>query len=86
LARHNKWEDIAASLRKRIVSGELKPGQDFPSTLELMEEFKVYASTIQNAINALIREGLILSPGSGSKRRFVRPLVERSTRPKEQTV
>lgn len=74
------WQDIAAVLRERIQSGQLKPGQKFPTNMELMKEFGVYVSTIQNAVNALIREGLVISPGSGNKRRLVRPLNERSTR------
>lgn len=80
MARYKRWEDIATVLRKRIIEGEYKPGQDFPSTLELMNEFQVYTTTIQNAINALIREGFIFTRGSGIKRRIVRPLIERSAR------
>lgn len=74
------WQDIAQILRDRILSGQLKPGQEFPTNLELMKEFNVYVSTVQNAVNALIREGLVISSGSGNKRRIVRPALERSVR------
>ena len=80
MARHKVWEDIADTLRHKIVNGLLPPGSEFPSTKELMLEFDVHAGTIQNVVNALIREGLVISFGSGSKRRIVRPLLQRSTR------
>ncbi|MCL6559479.1 MAG: GntR family transcriptional regulator, partial [Firmicutes bacterium] len=80
MARHKKFEDIAAVLREKILTGKLKPGQDFPSTLELIKEFEAHPVTIQNAVNALVREGLIITFGSGIKRRIVRPVIERSVR------
>lgn len=80
MARQNKWEEIANILRNRILSGELKPGQDFPTNMKLMKEFDVYIGTIQQAINALIQEGLVVTFGSGTTKRMVRTLVERSVR------
>lgn len=80
MARNKKWEEVSDVLRKRIFNGEYKSGQDFPSTLELMNEFQVYAGTIQNAVNNLIREGLLITHGSGTRRRIVRPLLQRSVR------
>jgi GntR family transcriptional regulator len=73
-------QDIADVLRERIKSGKLKPGQEFPTNIKLMLEFNVHASTIQNAVNVLIREGLVVSPGSGNKRRLVRPPIKRLVR------
>jgi GntR family transcriptional regulator len=80
LAEQLSWQEIAAILRERILSGQLKPGQPFPTNKELINEFGVYVSTVQNAVNALIREGLVVTSGPGNKRRIVRPLLERSVR------
>jgi len=78
--RKSKWEEIADQLKMRIIDGELEPGQEFPTTVELMKEFNVYAGTIQQAVNRLIQEGLVISFGSGSSKRIVRHIVNRSTR------
>ncbi len=80
MARYKKWGDIAAILKERILNGTLKPGQEFPSTIELIKEFDVHTHTIQNAINSLIKDGYIMTYGSGIKRRIVRPVMERSVR------
>jgi GntR family transcriptional regulator len=45
-----------------------------------MKEFGSHSSTIQNAVNSLIRDGLIFSQGSNSNRRKVRPIPYRSSR------
>jgi len=80
LPRKFRWEDIAAELRRRILSGELKPGEKFPTNLELMKEFDAHSLTVHAAVQALIQEGLVFSHGHGGRERFVRPLPERSTR------
>jgi GntR family transcriptional regulator len=75
-----KWQDIYQQLRDRILRGQLKPGQDFPTNFELMKEFDAHAATIQNAVNALIREGLVYSAENTTKKRSVRPLPYRLNR------
>lgn len=80
MAKARKWEQIAHTLRQQILSGKLKPGQDFPTNLELMKMFEVHAATIQQAVNALIAEGLVVSAGSSSARRTVYKPPERSVR------
>lgn len=75
----NKWQEIYNILLNRINSEELKPGKEFPTNLELMKEFEVHAATIQNAVNELIRDGLVI-PLKGPKRRIVRPKPYRSNR------
>lgn len=79
LARR-RWQDIYQVLRDRIVNTEYAPGSEFPTNLELMKEFESHSSTIQNAVNNLIRDGLIFSQGSNSNRRRVRPIPYRSSR------
>jgi GntR family transcriptional regulator len=80
LARKSKWEDIAAVIRSRITSGELEQGGPFPTNFELMKEFDVHIGTAQNAVNALINEGLVITHGSGTQKRTVRRLIDRSVR------
>lgn len=81
MVKNNKkrWEEIADILRNRIISGTLRPGEEFPTNLELMKEFNVHTVTIQTAVSALIREGLVMSTGTKLPRK-VRPLPHRSVR------
>ncbi len=80
MARKTKWEDIANVVRTRITSGELEQGGPFPTNVELMKEFDVHIGTVQNAVNALINEGLVITHGSGTQKRTVRRLIDRSVR------
>ncbi|MFZ5634686.1 MAG: GntR family transcriptional regulator [Bacillota bacterium] len=75
-----KFEDIADILRLRILTGQLMPGQDFPTTTELLREFGGTINTVQEAVRALIQEGLVITYGSGSRRRIVRPINQRTIR------
>jgi len=52
-------ELIAAQLRRRIVQGELKPGETLPSELLLMEQFGVSRPTLREAFRILETESLI---------------------------
>jgi GntR family transcriptional regulator len=80
VARNNKWQEIYQILRDRILNGDLKPGQEFPTNFQLMKEFEAHAATVQNAVNALIREGLVFSAGNTTQKRKVRPVPYRSNR------
>jgi DNA-binding FadR family transcriptional regulator len=52
-------ELIAVQLRRRIVQGELKPGETLPSELLLMEQFGVSRPTLREAFRILETESLI---------------------------
>ncbi|MBA4494314.1 GntR family transcriptional regulator [Paenactinomyces guangxiensis] len=80
MPKNNKWQDIYYILRDRIHQGELRPWQEFPTNFELMKEFEAHAATVQNAVNALIGDGLVFSAGNTTQRRRVRPLPSRSHR------
>lgn len=57
---------IAESLRARIQSGELRPGDKLPSKSMLGKEFGADAATVLNALNRLRSEKLVESrPRSG---------------------
>jgi DNA-binding GntR family transcriptional regulator len=58
---------IAATIRARIESGELKPGEPLPSIINLSEQYQVATRTIQKALAILKRDGLVESePGYGT--------------------
>lgn len=55
----NPYQTIAASLRARIVAGELQPGDLIPTVKQLAEQFSVTSSTAQRAVRVLSDEGLV---------------------------
>jgi len=61
---------IAANLRRRIVTGELAPGQTLPSETSLMAEFGVSRPTLREAFRILEAEAIITvvrGPKGGAK-------------------
>ena len=57
---------IAADLRKRIGSGELRPGEPVPSITTLCQEWQVARETAAHALTMLEGEGLVRRyPGRG---------------------
>ena len=61
---------IAANLRRRIVTGELAPGEMLPSETSLMSEFGVSRPTLREAFRVLEAESIITvvrGPRGGAK-------------------
>jgi DNA-binding GntR family transcriptional regulator len=54
------YRRIAAELRSRIESGELRPGEQVPSVSELCEAYGVTRNTALRALRLLRDEGLIV--------------------------
>jgi GntR family transcriptional repressor for pyruvate dehydrogenase complex len=52
-------ELVAAKLRKQIITGELRDGDEIPTELELLAEFGVSRPSIRDAFRILETEGLI---------------------------
>ncbi|MGW2371706.1 GntR family transcriptional regulator [Kitasatospora sp. NPDC001683] len=52
---------IAAYIRDKILSGDIKPGEDISSTSSLVEKFDASTTAVQNAMRTLREEGLITS-------------------------
>ena len=52
-------ELVAADLRRRIVTGKLKPGALLPSEAVLMQEFGVSRPTLREAFRILESEAII---------------------------
>jgi DNA-binding GntR family transcriptional regulator len=60
------YVQIAVSVRARIESGELKPGQAAPSITTLTQEWGVARETAAQAYRVLEAEGLVTRyPGRG---------------------
>jgi GntR family transcriptional regulator len=59
-------QQIAADLRAQIMSGDLAPGDQLPSTSQLVTQYNAANPTIQKAASALKDEGFLRSrPGAG---------------------
>ncbi|MGH3659952.1 MAG: GntR family transcriptional regulator [Micromonosporaceae bacterium] len=67
----NRYEQIAADLRRAIAGGELAPDDQLPTEDQLADRYTASLGTVQAAKRLLEAEGLIEGrPGKGS---FVRP-------------
>lgn len=61
------YEQIIYAVKKAIVSGQLKPGDAFPSVRELSRELKINPNTALKVINLLVQDNLLeIHPGIGS--------------------
>ncbi|ETK36856.1 TetR/AcrR family transcriptional regulator C-terminal domain-containing protein [Microbispora sp. ATCC PTA-5024] len=62
-----RYREIAADLRRRIESGELRPGDRVPSTREIVRLWGVAMATATKVLTELRREGLVRAvPGVGT--------------------
>ena len=52
---------LIESIKRRIVSGELLPGQRLPSVRDLAQTYAVNPNTAQRALSELERDGLVYS-------------------------
>ena len=63
------YQRIASDLRAQIMSGDLGPGTQLPSTPQLVEQYEAANTTIQKAVSALRGRGLPAQPdGQGRLR------------------
>src|SRR5215471_14253896 len=61
------YRQIADDLRQQIESGELRPGEQLKTEIELREKYDTSRNTIRDAIKLLITRGLIETrPGQGT--------------------
>lgn len=60
------WRQIYALLKARIDSGELPPGARLPSLLSMAQEYEVAVTTVRKALDALKRDGLVVTSPMGS--------------------
>jgi GntR family transcriptional regulator len=64
------YRQLAALLRAQIQSGELAPGTQLPTILQLAAKYEVATITVRKAITLLKDEGLVV--GVGGYGTFVR--------------
>jgi GntR family transcriptional regulator len=71
------FEQVVYAAKKAVISGQLAPGDAFPSVRALSKELKINPNTAHKIVAALINEGLLETrPGIGT---VVAPLPD-STR------
>ncbi|GHF47541.1 hypothetical protein GCM10010218_31170 [Streptomyces mashuensis] len=77
--RRSLHERIAADLRDEIMTGDLPPGANLPSTAQLKERFDASSATVQKALQLLKDERLVVGrPGAAVT---VREHRQRTMRP-----
>jgi GntR family transcriptional regulator len=54
------YRQIVYAATKAIVSGELQPGDAFPSVRELSQVLKINPNTAQKVVAELVRDGLLV--------------------------
>jgi GntR family transcriptional regulator len=61
------YRSIAEDLRRQIETGELRPGQQLRTEIELREHYNASRNTIRDAIKLLVTRGLVETrPGQGT--------------------
>lgn len=61
------YEQVAYAAKKAIVSGQMNPGDSFPSVRALSKALKINPNTAHKAITHLLNSGLIeVHPGIGT--------------------
>jgi GntR family transcriptional regulator len=61
------YEQVIFAVKKAFVTGQLKPGDVFPSVRELSRELQINPNTAQKIVAHLVREKLlVIQPGIGS--------------------
>jgi GntR family transcriptional regulator len=61
------FEQIVYASKKAMISGQLRPGDPFPSVRTLSKELKINPNTAHKIVAHLIREGLLEThPGIGT--------------------
>src|SRR5258708_19922664 len=61
------FEQIVYASKKAMVSGQLRPGDTFPSVRSLSKELKINPNTAAKVVAHLVNEGLLeMRPGIGT--------------------
>ena len=75
------YEQVVYAVKKAIVSGQMQPGDPFPSVRTLSKDLKINPNTAHKVVTNLIAEGLLeVHPGIGTivTKRPVSTAVERA--------
>ena len=61
------FEQVLFAVKKAVISGQLRPGDRFPSVRQLSLELKINPNTAHKAVAALVQEGVLqVMPGIGT--------------------
>ena len=61
------FEQVVYAARKAMISGQLRPGDPFPSVRALSKELKINPNTAHKVVSHLVSEGLLeTTPGIGN--------------------
>lgn len=61
------YEQVVYAAKKAVVSGQMRPGDAFPSVRVLSREFKINPNTAHKVILQLVEEGILeVRPGIGT--------------------
>ena len=61
------YEQVTYAVTRAIVSGELQPGDPFPSVRALSQDLKINPNTSHKIVAALVERGLlVVRPGIGT--------------------
>jgi len=61
------YEQIVYAAKKAIISGQIRPGDPFPSVRALSKELKINPNTAHKVVSALAADGLLeTQPGIGT--------------------
>ncbi|WP_346074044.1 winged helix-turn-helix domain-containing protein [Streptomyces thermogriseus] len=77
-SRRRTPQEIADTLRERIHTGVLRPGDRLPTQAELAEEFGVERGTVRQALRVLQEDGLLSNVTKGSPPRVAAPAAARA--------
>jgi GntR family transcriptional regulator len=68
------YEQVVYAVKKAIIAGALKPGDEFPSVRSMSQELKINPNTVQKAVATLVDEKLLrVRPGIGTVGAEARP-------------
>ena len=61
------YEQVVYAAKKAVVSGQMRPGEAFPSVRTLSKELKINPNTAHKVVTHLVNEGLLeVRPGLGT--------------------
>ncbi|MEO8368095.1 MAG: GntR family transcriptional regulator [Candidatus Solibacter sp.] len=61
------YEQVVYAAKKALVSGQLRPGDPFPSVRTLSTELRINPNTAHKVVTHLLNEGLLeVRPGTGT--------------------
>lgn len=61
------YKQVIFAVKKAVVTGQLAPGDRFPSIRQISQELRINPNTVQKVVKGLADEGLLqIEPGVGT--------------------